>query len=111
MSVINSATKHFKEALSHDMRSVEVPEWETTLFFKSVSNFADEQKVVQLHSDGKLVEALVESLISKARDADGKRVFKGADKTTLMHEVDPTIIMRIVTEMNGEQVSEDDLGK
>ncbi len=110
MSVIKSATKHFKEALSTEMKSVEVPEWETTLYFKPVSNFATEQKIVQLQSDGKIVEALVESLIAKSCDADGKRVFKGADKTQLMNEVDPAVIMRIVTEMNNSDMNDEDLG-
>jgi len=111
MSVLDNATAHFKQSLSVEMKSIEVPEWETTLYFKSVSTFAEEQKVIQLNNDGKIVEALVESLISKSRDADGKRVFKGADRTSIMNEVDPAIIMRIVTEMNSAELDDDELGK
>jgi len=110
MSVLQKATTHFKEALSNEMKTVVVPEWESTLYFKSVSTFAEEQKVIQLNNEGKIVEALVESLISKARDADGKRVFKGADKTTIMNEVDPAVIMRIVTEMNSSEIDDEELG-
>ena len=110
MSVIDNAKKHFKETLAQDMKSVEVPEWETTLYFKAATSFAQEQKVVQLHNDGKLVEALVESLINRACDAEGQRVFKHADKMILMNEVDPKVILKVVNAMNGIELSEDDLG-
>ena len=65
MSVLQKATTHFKAALSNEMKTVVVPEWESTLYFKAVSTFAEEQKVIQLNNEGKIVEALVESLISK----------------------------------------------
>lgn len=110
MSVIENAKKHFKEVVSQDMKSVEVPEWETTLYFKAAVSFAQEQKVIKLHSEGKQVEALVESLVSRACDAEGNKVFKFADKPILMNEVDPAIILRIVNEMNGDSNEDPDLG-
>ena len=110
MSVIQNATQHFKEVLAQDMRSVEVPEWDTTLYFKPTVSFAQEQNVIKLHSDGKMVEALVESLINRAVDADGKKVFSRADKVTMMNEVDPQVILRVVNEMNETGVDDADLG-
>jgi len=111
MSVIDKATAHFKDVISQNMRAVEVPEWETTLYFKPAVSFAQEQKVIQLHSEGKQVEALVESLITRACDQDGKRVFSPADKATLMNRVDPAVILRVVNEMNNEvEDLEGDLG-
>lgn len=110
MSVINKATQHFKDKMSAGMKKVEVPEWDTTLYFKPLVSFAQEQKVIQLHSEGKQVEALVETLVSRACDEDGKRVFKTADKTILMNEVDPAVILSIVNKMNAEEITEDDLG-
>ena len=112
MSVnLEKATAHFKDKLSGNMKSVEIPEWECTLYFKPVSSLAVEQKVIQLHSEGKMVEALVESLIAKACDADGKKAFTNASKTTLMNEVDPEVLMRVVGEMNNATTDDDgDLG-
>ena len=101
MSVLNNATKHFKEQLTSGLKSIEVPEWETTIYFKPATPFAVEQKIIALHAKGELVEALVETLLAKALDEDGKRVFKPADKPVLMNEVDPNIIIRIATVMNG----------
>jgi hypothetical protein len=111
MSVIDNAKKHFKESLAQGMKAVEVPEWETTLYFKAAVSFAQEQKVIQLHSEGKQVEALVESLVSRACDAEGNKVFKFADKVILMNEVDPAVILRVVNQMNNEdEEQEKDLG-
>lgn len=110
MSVINNATAHFKTVLSQDMKKVEVPEWETTLYFKPATTFAQEQAVIKLHTEGRQVEALVESLIIRACDADGRRVFKMADKVSLMNEVDPQVILRIVNQMNDTGVENADLG-
>ena len=110
MSVLNNATAHFKEVLAQNMKSVEVPEWNSTLYFKPAVSFAQEQNVIKLHAEGKQVEALVESLINRACDADGKRVFKSADKVTLMNEVDPAVILRVVNAMNNVGFEESDLG-
>ena len=112
MSVINKAAEHFKMIVSQDMKSVEVPEWETTLFFKAAVSFAAEQKVIALHTEGKQVDALCESLVNRACDAEGKRVFTNADKVTLMNSVDPAVILRIVNQMNAlsSEVDATDLG-
>ena len=110
MSVLNKATAHFKDVLAQSMKCVEVPEWEAKIYFKPAVSFAQEQNVIKLHSEGKMVEALVESLVNRACDADGKRLFKSADKTILMNEVDPQVILRIVNEMNNTGIEEADLG-
>jgi hypothetical protein len=109
-SVLNNATTHFKDILAQSMQSVEIAEWNTTVFFRPATSFAQEQNVIKLHSEGKMVEALVETLINRACDADGKRLFKLADKTTLMNEVDPQVILKVVNAMNGAGVDEAELG-
>ena len=66
MSVLNKAKGHFRDQLAGDLNKIEVPEWETTIYFKNISTFAQEQKVLELHAKGELVAALVETLIQKA---------------------------------------------
>lgn len=100
MSVLNKATQHYKDQLTGNLRKIEIPEWDSTIYVKPVSTLAEEQKIVQLHSEGKLVEAMVESVISKACDADGKKVFKAADRITLMREVNPEVLMRVAGQIN-----------
>jgi len=110
MSILDKATAHYKAQLSGSLQSFEVPEWETTIYFKGITSMADEQRVLKLHSEGKLAEALVESIISKACDVDGKKLFKSADRVTLMHETDPVILMKVAGELNGTATSDEDLG-
>lgn len=98
-SVIGNATAHFKSALSGELKSVEVPEWDTTIYFRTATTFATEKKILDLHSKGETVEALVETLLAKSLDKDGNRVFTNADKIVMMREVDPEVIIRIVGAM------------
>ena len=100
MSVLNNATEHFKSKLSGGLQKVTVPEWKTDIYFKATYPFAVEQKIIQLQSEGKTVEALVETLIQKALDPEGKPIFGKFDKTPLMNEVDPNVIIRVCSEIN-----------
>lgn len=99
-SVLNNARSHFRGALAQEMLSVEVPEWNTTIYFKAATSFAVEQKIIELHGKGNLVEALVETLLSKSLTEDGKKMFTPADKVVLMREVDPEVIITVVTAIN-----------
>jgi len=110
MSVLNNATKHFKNQLGGELQQMEVPEWDTVVYWKSVSTFVQQQKVIQLHAKGELVEALVETLIQRALDKTGKHLFKNADRDVLMREVDPNIIIKVCTAINSGAGEEDSLG-
>lgn len=98
--VLERATAHFRNQISGEMKKITVPEWDCDIYFKSASNLKDEGRLIELAQQGKTVEALVEALVLKARNADGTRMFNMPDKVTLMNEVDPQIIIRIVGEMN-----------
>ena len=99
-SVLDNARGHFKSALAQDMMHIDVPEWNATIYFKAATSFAVEQKIIELHAKGHMVEALVETLLNKALLEDGKKMFAPADKIVFMREVDPEIIIRVVAEMN-----------
>jgi hypothetical protein len=109
MTVLDKATSHFREKLNADMQSIKVPEWDATIYFKSTQTLKEQSKLIELASQGKQVEALVESLIVKARNQDGTKMFSPAQKVILMNEVDPAIIVRIVTEMNSMLDQNNDL--
>ena len=106
MSVLAKATEHYKEKLGGAMSSIDVPEWDTTVYYKQIVNFSQQQRIIKLSQEGKVVEALVETLIVKALDKDGKRMFSVADRDVLMREVDPDVILRVCTAINKTQ--EDD---
>jgi hypothetical protein len=88
------------------MNKIHVPEWECDIYFKSSNTLKEQAKLIELAQQGKTVEALVETLIVKARNQDGTKMFTMPDKMTFMNEVDPKVIIRVVSEMN--EVNEED---
>lgn len=105
MTVLDNATKHFRAKISGNLKSIDVPEWETKIYFKDVITLKEQSKLVELATQGKTVEALVETLITKARNEDGTRMFNSADKVVFMNEVDPQVLIRVVGEMNTTELS------
>ncbi len=111
--ILERATAHFRNQISGEMRSIEVPEWETKIFYKTVTNLKEEGRILELSQQGKTVEALVESLVVRARNEDGSKMFTMPDKITLMNEVDPKVLIRIVGEMNNvvQDLSQEEVEK
>lgn len=98
--ILEKATEHFRSQISGEMNKITVPEWDCDIYFKSVNTLKEESKLIELAQQGKTVEALVESLITKSRNKDGTKMFGMADKVVFMNEVDPQIVIRVVGEMN-----------
>ena len=109
--VLDKATSHFREKISGEMKKVHVPEWECDIYFKPTLTLKEQGKLIELASQGKQVEALCESLIVKARNIDGSKMFNFADKAALLNEVDPNVIIRVVGEINSANDEEQDLEK
>jgi hypothetical protein len=100
--VLEAAKAHFKDVLSQGLKGpIIVKEWgDQEVYYKPATNFFQESKIVELQSQGKTVDALIMSLILRALDKEGKPLFTQGDRQELMREVDPNVILRIVTEMN-----------
>ena len=106
--VLEAAKAHFKDILAQGLKGpIRVPEWDADIWYKPATTFQQESKIVELTSQGKTVEALVEALIMRALDAEGKPVFTRADKPELMRAVDPQVIMRVMGEMNDPDTQKD----
>jgi len=112
MSVLDKAKEHYKSSLAGDMKTIYVEEWDETIYFKPSANFAQQSKVMELHAKGKLTEALIETCVVRCLTADGKRMFRQGDREILMREVDPEVIVRIVSIINGndDAFTDADLG-
>ena len=105
--ILEKATAHFRNQISVEMKNFEVPEWETKIYFKAVTTLREEGRILELSQQGKTVEALVESIILRSRNEDGTKMFSQADKPTLMNEVDPKVLIRIVGQINSVDVDLD----
>lgn len=97
--VLAKAIEHFKNTES-EMKELYVEEWDTTVYYKEKSAFKDQSAIMQLHQQGKVVEALVETIIVKARTQDGNKMFQPADRVHLLNSVDPNVLVKIATELN-----------
>ena len=100
-AILNKATSHFRSKLDRSLRHIDVPEWETQVYFYETTPLRDESQILKLQQEGKPVEALVQSLVVKARNADGTKMFQNADRQVLLNEVDPKVIIRIASAING----------
>lgn len=104
MSVLDNAKKHFSDRALGNLKKITVPEWKTDIFYKPVNNFAVESRIIELSQKNKLTEALIETLILKALDAEGKPMFNRLDKIAMMNEVDPAVITRVVGQINATDI-------
>lgn len=107
MSVIEKATQNFRDKLSGELQFVEVPEWgepdkPLRIYYKPALNFRAQGKILALFKQDKDEEAVCQSLIIKALDEAGNHLFKQTDMPNLLHEVDPEIVNRILSEMNSQ---------
>ncbi len=108
MSVIANAKGHFKTKLSDKLEWVDCPEWDTRIYFKGSATLKQTEKVVALHRENKVAEALATVLVTRALTEDGKAMFTQADMFDLMNAVDPEVVTRIATHiLNSEPRPED----
>jgi LytS/YehU family sensor histidine kinase len=99
--LLAKAKTHWREKLVAPMESVAVSEWDTVIFFKPTT-LAQRNTIFRYVNDGSL-ESLVQTLIIRALDEDGRRLFSNADKKDLMEKVDPDIIVNVINAMNEER--------
>ena len=109
--VLSKAKLHFAEISNKGMESFEVPEWDTTVYWKVGGlNFASQSAVIELQNAGKSADALVEMLLIRALDENGNKMFSKMEKPVLMNQVDPNVILKIVTAMGeSDKVAEKEL--
>jgi len=101
VSVLQNATNHYKRQISGAMKSFHVPEWDCEIYYRPVQTLRAEAEVVELTKSGKTVEALVMTIINKARDEEGNPLFTKHDKASFMNEIDPQVVLRVATQING----------
>ena len=103
-SALDKATSHFRTKLGGELKLIQVPEWELAIYFKETITLKEQSKLIELATGGKTTEALVETLITKARNIDGSKMFLPTDKVVFMNEVDPQVLIRVVGEINNFDV-------
>jgi len=103
---LDKITAHYRNKISGGLLKVNVPEWDLDIYYRPSNTLQEESRMIELTQKGKTVEALVETLIIRARNEDGTKMFKLADKGTFMQEVDPQILIRVCGDMNAQSEDE-----
>lgn len=88
--LIDVAVSHFS---SQEVRSLEVPQWQTTVYSKSLS--MDDKAKWLSRSDGDTTDYMIYSLIYGVTDEKGEPIFDLGDKAKLRRNVDPDVISTI----------------
>lgn len=100
--VMDKIKSHYRETISGELKPIEVPEWGATFYYKRGTNFQLESKVMELQNAGKTAEALVQVLINRCLDENGKRIFNEHNKVELMKSADPKVLLNIVAQINDD---------
>lgn len=109
MSVLDKAKSHYKDLLNAEPVKIEIPEWDTVAYAKPGINLAQMGEILELSQANKSAEAMALTLIYRLIDADGNPIFRKPEKADLMRAVDPEVLARVVGEINGADLSEDEI--
>jgi hypothetical protein len=90
MDAIDLVREHFA---SLGTKKIEVPEWKITVHSTPVT-LSEKNKLYRKSRENDM-ELLVDILILKATDADGKKLFDIDHKPTLLNKADSNVIARV----------------
>lgn len=107
MKAIENAKKHFAE---QDVKVIKVPEWGTddeplTIYSKPLT-LAETSKLYKMSKEDDLT-MMAYVLIFKALDSDGEKLFTLEDKVSLLNKVDQEVLVRVATQIMGQEPIED----
>ena len=105
MSITDKISRHYQSAIGGELQKYHCEEWDTDIYFRGTYPLKDESKILELQAQGKTVEALVESIVTKARHKDGKKMFADADKVKLMNEADPMTVVKVASAINNGRIT------
>lgn len=102
MSILDKAKAHFDKL---ETRTIEVREWDTVVYATPFT--MGEKKSLWKFAKDDDFEFMVRTLILKALDKDGNKMFDISNKVELMNKVSPDVITRVVSEISISQSVED----
>lgn len=100
MKLIERISAHYS---APGVQSIEVPEWgeddKPMVIYWNPITLQEKQRLATVGMDEGMVVRLVDALILKALDAEGKKLFTIEDKATLLRKADPEVVARVVVQM------------
>jgi len=111
MSIKENAKSQFKDKLSGELNSIEVPEWGETIYYKNAINGKKQGQIMSLYDKGKVVDSVCMSLIQRALDKDGNPIWRPAELQEMLREYDIQVISRIVEIIADNEATVEDAKK
>ena len=97
ISILDHAEEQFS---SIKRKQIDVPEWNTTIYSKPLTLSEKRKLYRNLGAKSEDVSSMmVEALIMKAEDKDGKKLFTPDDRDRLMNKGDPDVVSAVATEI------------
>ena len=100
--LIDTAISHFS---NREIRSLEIPEWETTIYAKNLTLDDKARWLARANNDG--TDYMIYAVILGATDENGDAVFSLEDKVRLRKQVDPDVVARIANFVLQVETEED----
>ena len=101
MTALDNAIAHFRQRLE-DVKTIEVPEWgdgeQPLIIYVQPVTLAEQDRIYALAKGGAR-RVLAAALAVRARDEDGKRLFKDIEIGEITKKFDPNIVADVVYRM------------
>ena len=111
MGIKENGKQHFRDMISGDLLSIDVPEWGGKVYLRRAVCALDQNKIVQLYESGQHTKAVAMVLVIRALDEDGKRIWTEKDMSELMREYDPEVMGNVVNQILEGDPDHDDIKK
>ena len=99
MGIKENGKAHFREMISGDLLSIDVPEWGGKVYYRRVVCALEQSKIMQLYESGQHSKAVAMVLVIRALKEDGTRIWLEKDMSELMREYDPEIMGDVVNKI------------
>lgn len=104
ISPIEAVKKHYAGKIAGALHCYHVEEWGIDVYYRTTTTLKQEAKIVELSTQGKTIEALIEAIITKSLDESGKPLFSPYDRAALLNEADPAVILNLSRVLNGSDL-------
>ena len=98
-STLEKAQAHFKIIIDDEMQSYVCKEWDSTIYYKPNLTWKEQSQILDAGQKSS-ADAIIETLIIRARNKDGSKMFSKTDKVVLENDVDPDTIVKVVGAIN-----------
>lgn len=102
--IIAAGKLDWRGKLAAPMSSIVIEEWKGCEIFFKPATLEQKNAIYQYLANNDL-QSIAETIVRRALDADGKKLFSNADKKAFMNQMDPDIVSRVAVAINEEPES------